>query len=175
MELLRLTSLTDPLYGKAIELYNEAFPDEERRPAHEQAHVMTKEDYHFEVILADRDLVGIMLRWECGDLIFLEHFAILPDLRGRGYGAEALELLKSRGKAILLEIEPPVDTMTERRYGFYRRCGFVMNPYHHIQAKYYVGAPDLELKVLSYPRTLTPEEYRTFYEYMTREIGIDAG
>lgn len=175
MELLRLTSLTDPLYSEAIELYNEAFPEEERRPAHEQARVMTKDDYHFEVILTDRGFVGIMLYWECGDLIFLEHFAILPELRGRGYGADALELFKSRGKAILLEIEPPVNALTERRYGFYRRCGFVMNPYHHLQARYYVGAPDLELKVLSYPRPLTPEEYRTFYEYMTREIGIDAG
>jgi ribosomal protein S18 acetylase RimI-like enzyme len=37
-----------------------------------------------------------------------------------------------------------------------------------------LGDEDCELKILSYPSILSPDQYRGFYEYMTREIGIAA-
>ena len=160
------------LFEKAFELYKSAFPVEERRDELEQQRVIKKADYHFDLIMSDDDFVGVMLYWETEELVFLEHFTTLPELRGRGYGKGALELLKQKNKVILLEIEPPTDETTQRRYNFYRRNGFAMNPYYHIQAKYHLGDEDLELKVLSYPRVLDQDEYRSFYEYMTREIGI---
>ena len=87
-------------------------------------------------------------------------------------GPKADGTIPDEDKNILLEIEPPVDEMTERRYSFYKRNGFFMNPFYHIQAKYHLGDEDYELKIMTYPRLLTDEEYRSFYEYMTREIGI---
>ena len=138
----------------------------------EQQRAMRNENYHFDLILEGEALYGVMLYWETDDFVFLEHFTTMPQIRGKGYGAMALDLLKAKNKTVLLEIEPPVDEMSIRRYEFYKRNGFVMNPYYHIQAKYHLGDEDLELKVLSYPSVLTKEQYRSFYEYMTREIGI---
>lgn len=172
MRLERLSKVNIHLFDRAFELYKSAFPVEERRDDDEQQRVLGKSDYHFDLIRNDDELIGVMLYWETDSFVFLEHFTTLPELRGAGYGKQALDLLKGKNKVILLEIEPPVDNLTQRRYDFYKRNGFVMNPYYHIQAKYHLGDEDLELKVLSYPRMLENDEYRSFYEYMTREIGI---
>ena len=174
MRLERLSKNNEHLFNSAFSLYESAFPREERRDMPEQKRAMNNPDYHFDLIIQDRELLGVMLYWETDSFVFLEHFTTMPKVRGNGYGAAALDLLKAKGKTILLEIETPTDEMTHRRYEFYKRNGFVMNPYYHIQAKYHLGDEDLELKILSYPRELTKEEYRGFYEYMTREIGIQA-
>ena len=172
MRLERLSSNNFHFFKRAFALYQSSFPVEERRDEREQQRVLTKDAYHFDLIMSNDDFIGVMLYWETEDFVFLEHFATAPELRGKGYGKRALDLLKLKNKTILLEIEPPVDEMTQRRYGFYKKNGFVMNPYHHIQAKYHLGDEDFELKILSYPDVLNKEEYRSFYEYMTREIGI---
>lgn len=172
MRLERVFKNSDRFFNEAFALYESAFPLLERRDEKEQERVLSKDDYHFDLIISEDSFIGIMLYWEVGDIIFLEHFATNESVRGKGYGAKALEKLKEKGKIILLEIEPPVDEMTSRRYCFYKRNGFIMNDVYHIQAKYHKGDKDLELKILSYPRTLTKEEYRNFYEYMIREVSV---
>ena len=172
MELLRLTERNHPLFDAAFGLYEEAFPYLERRDAKEHCRVLQKDDYHMDVLM-DADLfAGIVFYWETERFLFLEHLATCPELRGNGLGAQALELLKVKGKPIILEIEPPADGLTHRRLGFYERNGFVLNPYRHIQAKYHPGDEDLELKTLSYPRILTQDEYDGFYTYMIREVSL---
>ncbi len=172
MYLERLSESNKSLFPKAFSLYEASFPREERRDSAEQARVLAKEDYHVDFIMDDGVFSGIMLYWETDSFIYLEHFTTLPELRNRGLGANALSLLMQKGKTVLLEIEPPVDDITKRRYGFYKRNGFLMNPHHHIQAKYHLGDEDLELKILSYPNILTKDEYIAFQNYMTKEIGI---
>ncbi len=172
MRLERLKRFEGDVFERAYDLYKSSFPVEERRDDEEQRRVLKNEAYHFDVIKENDEFIGIMLYWEVNELVYLEHFAIRRDLREKGYGTAVLNLLKENGKTILLEIEPPVDDITVRRYEFYKRNGFVMNPFYHIQAKYHLGDADLELKILSYPRELEKDEYLAFYEYMTREIGI---
>ena len=168
----RLYGEESPLFDIAFALYEEAFPVYERRDSFEQKRALNNSNYHFDVIKEDDEMLGIIFYWDLDDLIFLEHFATKPHLRGNGIGARAIELLKAKGKTILLEIEPPEDEITIRRFNFYKRNGFVLNNHHHIQAKYHLGDEDCELKILSYPEEISEERYRKFYEYMTREIGI---
>lgn len=172
MHLQRLTDREHPLFDRAFRLYQSAFPLEERRDDDEHLRVLEKPDYHMDMIMDGENFLGVMLYWETENLVYLEHFTTCPEIRGRGTGAKALELLKAKGKTILLEIEPPVDELTNRRYGFYRRNGFVMNPHYHIQAKYHLGDEDLELKILSWPEILPRRTYLDFIDYMSREIGI---
>ena len=172
MRLERVSKSSDRFFNEAFALYESAFPREERRDGKEQNRVLSKEDYHFDLIIDGDSFIGVMLYWEVGDIIFLEHFATAENVRGKGFGAKALEKLKEKGKIILLEIEPPVDEITNRRYGFYKRNGFIMNDFYLIQAKYHKGDKDLELKVLSYPRILTKKEYDKFYDYMIREVSV---
>ena len=172
MQLKRLCEENKHLFEGAIALYESAFPVEERRPKKEQERVMKKEAYHFDLIMDGDEFLGVMLYWETDTFIFLEHFTTLQSLRGRGYGSKALDLLKAKGKTVILEIEDPVDELTTRRFEFYKRNGFSMTPHYHIQAKYDLGLEDLMLKILSYPTVITTEEYLCFQDYMTKEIGI---
>ncbi len=172
MRLERIENSALPLWGEMMSLYAAAFPYEERRDAAEQDRVMKNPSYHTDAVMREGKFVGIMFYWEREDYVYLEHFAVLPAERNRGIGAEALELLGQKGKTVLLEIEIPSDELTTRRLHFYERNGFVMNPYRHIQAKYHRGDADLELKIMSRPAVLPPDLYASFYDYMTREIGI---
>lgn len=172
MRLDRLTEENKELFNKAFALYTSAFPEIERRDIDEQERVMKNPHYNFDAITDGDNFIGIMLYWETDRLIYLEHFAVLPELRNHSRGTEALELLKNKGKVVVLEIEDPVDEITKRRYGFYTRNGFVMTPHYHIQAKYHLGCDDLMLKILSFPYSISREEYFGFINFMTKEIGI---
>lgn len=172
MRLERISDNNLHLYDEAYRLYQSAFPHEERRSEEEHKRVMRKPDYHFDLIMNDSDFIGVMLYWENDEFVYLEHFTTLPAVRGNGYGAKALNLLKQKNKTILLEIEPPVDELTERRYAFYCRNGFQMTPHYHIQAKYHLGDDDLELKIMSYPDIISSEVYSRFKYYIHKEVGI---
>ena len=170
MILKRIENTATPLFGEAMALYREAFPAVERRDEDEHARVMQKSDYHLDVMTEDGAFVGIAMYWETEAFLFLEHLATLPHLRGQGYGAETLACLKGKGKPVILEIEPPVDVLTRRRRAFYERNGFAMNEHYHLQTKFRPHDEDLELKILSYPRAVTAEEYGQFYAYLDREV-----
>ena len=170
MNLQRLQTAGHPLFEPAMALYREAFPPEERRDPAEHCRVLAKTDYHMDLLMEDGTFLGIVLYWETDAFVHLEHFSTLPRLRGQGLGATALELLKAKEKPIILEIEPPQDELTCRRYGFYRRNGFTMNDHDHLQVKYRPGDPDVPLKILTWPREITPEAYRNFRQYLDREV-----
>ena len=51
----------------------------------------------------------------------------LPEMRGRGCGAQALSLLGERKKTVILEIDPPNDEVSVRRKAFYERAGYRAN------------------------------------------------
>ena len=169
----RILSPAHSLFEASFSLLETAFPPEERRTRADHIRFLEKPDFHCCALKNEDGFCGILFYWEAETFIFLEHFAILPHLRGQGLGAAALSLLKSLGKPVILEIEPPCDEMTQRRYGFYRRNGFLMNPFFHLQAKLrQADEADVELKVLSFPQLLSQEAYDAFYAYMLQEIDI---
>lgn len=110
---------------------------------------MSDPEYYFELIYDEGRFVGEMLSWENADFIYVEHFCMLPDVRGRGCGSRALELLRARGKTIILEIDPPVDDISRRRKGFYERNGFIANDYDYTHLPYHRGCKGHRLVIMS--------------------------
>ena len=98
--------------------------------------------------------VGLVGLWELSDFIFIEHIAVHPQYREKGYGSNALALLQQKYGKIILEIEPPTDEDQKRRLNFYTRNGFVQNPYDYIQPSYRKDGNALHLKLMSYPQPL---------------------
>ena len=170
MELVRLSDKYKSYAIFARKLYEISFPIEEKRDNLEQCRVEKNPDYHFDLIMEGDEMLGIALYWQTPSLLFLEHFAILPEKRNGGIGSKALKLIKQKGKPVLLEIEPLKDDITTRRLGFYTRNGFKLNPYFHLQAKLKKGDNDVELKVLTYPEIISKEVYLQFIDYMNSEI-----
>ena len=132
MEWRRLTQPEEPAFGRAMALYEASFPRHEQRLPDEQRAVLSHPEYHFTQLFDGAEFVGLLLYWEAEDFRYVEHFCVRPELRGRRYGAKALEELGRDGKTVVLEIDPPVDDIARRRQGFYQRCGFAVNPYPHV-------------------------------------------
>ena len=137
------------MFAPAMELYGMSFPYSEQREPDSQARIMSDPEYHFELIYDEGRFVGEILSWENADFIYVEHFCMLPDVRGRGCGSRALELLRARGKTIILEIDPPVDDISRRRKGFYERNGFIANDYDYTHLPYHRGCKGHRLVIMS--------------------------
>lgn len=170
MRFERITTPDHPMYRTAMELYRQSFPLHEQREADSQARVLGHPDYHFLLAYDGERFVGLLLCWETPAFCYVEHFCILPQLRGRRYGQRVLEALTGRGKPVILEIDPPTDEIAIRRKGFYERCGFTPNPYPHVHPAYHAGNRGHDLVILSFPQEITPAQYAAFSEYLCRTV-----
>ncbi len=172
MNLTYLTHKSHPHYPPALALYCAAFPREERREADDA--LCPHPDFRPGLLTEGDRLQGILFFWESRDFLYLEHFAVLPQYRNLGLGAKALALLQSLGKPIILEIETPVDDLTNRRRGFYLRNGFRENSWPHIQPKYRHGDADLPLVLLSWPQTVSREAWEAFEAYLAANVALQS-
>ena len=93
MEWRRLTQPEEPAFGRAMALYEASFPRHEQRLPDEQRAVLSHPEYHFIQLFDGAEFVGLLLYWEAEDFRYVEHFCVRPELRGRRYGAKALEEL----------------------------------------------------------------------------------
>ena len=165
MKTIRLTDCGGP-YRDAMELYKMSFPAHEQREERSQKSIMSDPGYHFELVYDGDTWAAVMLYWETDSFVYLEHFCVFPELRGKEYGRRALELLAQKGKTVILEIDPPVDEISIRRKGFYERAGYTANEFRHVHPPYHKGNAGHELVVMSYPRALSREEYDGFSRYL---------
>lgn len=166
MRLERLTTADHEMYDQAMELYRRSFPFHEQREAASQAEIMGNGAYQFNLIYDGETFVGLILCWETSRFCYVEHFCILPSLRNRKYGQRALELLRRRGKIVILEIDPPVDEISIRRKGFYERAGYRENHFSHVHPAYHAGCSGHPLMVMSCPEPLSEEQYQEFDRYL---------
>lgn len=160
-----------PDFEKAFAIYEKSFPIFERRAKFDQIAALTDSDYHFIIIKKlEGDLLGILLTWNKDDFIYIEHFAITPLARGKSLGTRTLKHLKKvADKTILLEIDPPVDTISKKRKAFYQRLGFVVSDKEHIHPSYRNETEAHPLVIMSYPE-LTDEIYHSFQDNLTNQI-----
>lgn len=170
MELLRLRSCDNEKYRAAAELYAQSFPYHEQREAWSQGNIMNDPEYHFELIFDGDTFVGEILSWDTDDFIYVEHFCILPSLRGFGYGTKALALLSGRDKTVILEIDPPTDDAAIRRQSFYERAGYVKNPFFHVHPPYHKGMKPHELVLMSNPSVISGDMFGKFTDYMKNTV-----
>lgn len=169
----RLQSSSHSLYEQSMELYEASFPLFERRDLDAQKRILKHENYNFNLIYDKNIFVGIMLYWETEDFIYLEHFCINPNMRNKKYGERALQLLNEKCKPIILEIDPPVDNITNRRKNFYERNGYVKNDFYHLQLPYHKGDSKTHLVIMSFPNKLSQEFYDYFYDYLETTVMKD--
>lgn len=170
MRFERLISEKHEMYKKAIELYRISFPLHEQREENSQVNLLNDEEYHFTLVYDDDVFVGLILYWETQGFVYVEHFCILPEMRSKKYGQKALGLLGKSGKTVILEIDPPIDTISVRRKGFYERSGFVENPYPHVHPPYHEGNIGHNLVIMSFPDRITQNEYDFFKYYLDHRV-----
>ena len=127
MNIERITSVTHPLYQKAMELYSVSFPTHEQRETRSQNQTLTQDAYHFDIICDEGDFVGEILYWEIEGFFYIEHFCILPAMRNKHYGQRILN--SYRATPLILEIDPPALSCRKSRA---RTC--------HYELAYHAGS-----------------------------------
>lgn len=158
----RCRDINGPLMEAALALYRSCFPAHELRLPPDQRDVMGNPLYHFDMCLLDGALAGLILYWDFGTYIYVEHFCVEPSLRGHGLGTLILAELARQNKTIILEIDPLVDDASVRRKGFYERCGYVANAFAHVHPPYQAANRGHELIVMSYPHAISQSEFDSF-------------
>ncbi len=170
MILKRITLTSHPMYHEALKLYQISFPVHEQREALSQEKILSDSEYHFNLIYDEDVFVGLILYWENEKVIYIEHFCILPEKRNKQYGQKSLALLMEQHKTLLLEIDPPIDTISKRRKGFYERCGFVENPYFHIHPPYHKRNEGHKLVIMTCPKEISKESFDNFTYYLKARV-----
>lgn len=170
--MIQLTDLAQsdhPHFAK--DLFESAFPDEERPPFSELKH-RDPNKFHFIVATNDDgdEPIGILTYWDFDEMVYIEHFAIDEDLRNQGLGkAVFLNFLSQQKKQIILEVEEPHDETSDHRVEFYASMGLFKNPQPYIQPSYHNDNKTVPMIVMS-KYELDDDEFAEIREILYREV-----
>lgn len=162
----------DQLWTLFLDTYTTSFPINEQRPTDDIIRLLTDEPRFSAMALLDEKehFVGILTRWEFDTFIYIEHFALTATLRSQGYGSMALRtfITEVLPRPIILEVEPPTDTLTRRRVSFYERCGLTLYDYDYTQPPYTPDRMEIPLRLMGTLPTGT--DFREIAEKLYREV-----
>lgn len=161
-----MNKINDTDRQQFAELYESAFPADERRPTADE---LALDDNRFGIAIVrhDKQFAGFVTTWHFDKFVYIEHFATLPELRGNGIGRRALETLLAQTELpFVLEVEPPTDTLKTRRMAFYRRAGFHEMPQAYIQPPYHAAVQSLPLRLM----TTSNDMSNTFFDEIRKTL-----
>lgn len=149
IKLIRITDIASSEYRYTEELLTATFPREEYRDLDEQRkNTIGNKNFHLMLATENNRNVGFINYWELGEFCYVEHLATQPALRGKGIGLQILEQLKMVAEKIVLEVEEPIDELTNRRIKFYQRAGFDISPLPYRQPPYRAGDGTLPMRLM---------------------------
>ena len=152
--------LTEQDFAQVWRLMEESFPIDERRTREGQRQLLLNPYYRLYGIRREGGMRAFAAVWKLPELMFVEHLAVDPLLRNAGTGAALLEWVCGlREKPVVLEVEPPADTLTARRIGFYKRNGFSLNAYYYVQPALSEAGGEIPLLLISRPGRLAGSEF----------------
>lgn len=159
----RFVIVSPERFNEMWEIYEQAFPKEERRSYEQQWKLFKKG--HYKVlpcyIRKNDEMAGFITLWNLPAFTFVEHLAIKSDYRNQGLGAKLVKTVQdSSAKPIILEVEPPKTKIAQRRISFYERAGFYLNDYSYEQPPYEQGGNPVSLKLMSYPAPLDSKQFK---------------
>ncbi|MBO0960595.1 GNAT family N-acetyltransferase [Neobacillus sp. MM2021_6] len=105
------------------EKLNQYFPVEEMKS---KEHMETLLKERSEIYHKDEGPNHVLMYVELDHFVFIDYLFVSKNARGQGLGHKLMEKLKSKGKPIILEVEPVnyEDSDTEKRLRYYKREGF---------------------------------------------------
>lgn len=151
--------------------YEGSFPIDERRDFDQLAQILHCQEMHVCALIDDEQPVGFIIYWNWTSVLFVEHFAIDPNLRGKQFGQKALQLLLStQSNYVVLEVELPDDETRLRRVQFYERQGFILNSFAYAQPPYQAGRSPIPMKLMSMPAIPNDESFASLSELIRENV-----
>ena len=168
IKIVKVCSISDPLFDEICDLLEEAFIPDERREFNSD--LLSRDNFNLMAAIYKEELIGFRTLWKFDDFIFNEHAAVKAHLRGQGMGTVLYKKTFDLYPEMLFvsEVERPDTEIASRRIEYNQRLGYHLNLYNYIQPPYSKEKPPVPMYINSYPRPITEEEYteikRTIYE-----------
>ncbi len=154
---MEFTNLKMEDYPSFLKLYNESFPPDERRELKDEEHLanfIKMKGGKFNAFAAkDGDLfLAFLSYWTFEGYTYIEHFAVVPEHRGKRIGALMLNhLFKEVSPNVLIEVEKPEGEEQKCRIRFYERNGFrVREEFDYTQPAYSSDKSPVEMLLMTH-------------------------
>ena len=171
LKIHQIKSKEDQYFAEFWKIYSASFPLNERRVSNQQTDVFKKQEYQVDIYFSDNHVIGFIAFWTTKDFIYIEHLAISPEVRSKGFGSTILKpFIETKPIPVILEIEPTIDDLTRRRLKFYESLGFVQNEHLHYQPPYHSEDLPLYLVILTYPNKIDEAIYQQFAQYQKNTV-----
>ncbi len=160
--MLELRKIGVESFDAVFDIMEKSFPDDEYRDYEGQRALFSNPEYSIYVVDGEGgDIKAFISVWDFGGFAYVEHFAVNPEYRNGGIGAQVLESLHElMGKQICLEVELPENELARRRIGFYTRNGFNLNEYDYIQPPMAEGKNPVPLLIMTSKETIDEERFK---------------
>ncbi len=157
-------------FSAVYEKMENAFPYEEIRDRYDEKECLNNKSFHIFEIVNKGEYSGFAAVWFFNEFLFLEHLAVDRDKRSCGLGSKCVkEFIKRYNLPVILEAEAPVTEIQKKRIKFYKNLGFFVNDYEYAQPSYH-GGESVPLKILSFPKPLSQEEFEVFYKKTRKSV-----
>lgn len=130
MEFIDIMKETEPYQEMVWELYEEAFPPQEKKPRELMERMAQEGRMELLAAVENGTFIGLVMNMLNGKTALLDYFAIAPEHRSRGFGGKIIrELLgKFKDQRYIFEIEMQDENASnaeerKRRKAFYLRNG----------------------------------------------------
>ncbi|MFD2934290.1 GNAT family N-acetyltransferase [Spirosoma flavum] len=151
--------------------YEGSFPPDERRNFNDLLQLLPCPEMHLCALIDQDHLVGFIIYWQWADAVFVEHFAIDPEQRGKQFGQRALnQLLRRESPYFILEVERPEDEISRSRIRFYERQGFYLNSFDYAQPPYQRGNLPIPMRLMSIPAIIEQDEFEGFSQLIKERV-----
>lgn len=163
-------------FNKVYRIMEEAFPESQIRSRVKMYEILTQHDNYSihcvgSVGRLDKNVIGFIVVWELDDIVFFENLAIEKHMRGKSLRSLLLELVvNTTTKPIVFEIEPPETFAQKRRIKFYQKHKMIFNDYNYVMPPLKKDDEFTPLKLMSYPRALTPKEFEDAKDNIHKEV-----
>lgn len=166
---LEIVSYDSSYYKKLDKIYHEAFPKTEQVPLDELLN-HTLGDIKTYIFTYKNSFVGFCSTLSYKNIVYLLYFAMSSKYRNRGFGSQALELIKNQYQdtVILADIENVSYNSTNylqriKRKKFYLRSGFTDTSISYIQR-------NTEFIILKYGKNVLKEEIDEFWNNVPEKL-----
>jgi ribosomal protein S18 acetylase RimI-like enzyme len=158
-----ITDINDAYYQSFLAIYSVSFPEHEQRNREQQLTAFSDNRYHLSILTENDQVVSFIAWWNFPTYVYIEHFAVSPEFRGKNIGSNMINTFADRiKKTIVIEIDPPINDISRKRLAFYEKVGYKANPHKHFHPPYNPKNKPHELLVLTLNKEFDRKEYEQF-------------
>lgn len=170
IELIPITNSLE-LTNDFKQIYEEAFPSDERRDWDQITELLNDKDFVLQSIYLRSKLIGMISLWNLQKFCFIEHFAICNAERGNGYGSLLLlKLLDQIAIPVILEVEEPTTAIAQKRIEFYERLNFSVCNAAYYQPPYSAQKNKVKMLLMSYPEKIELHNFQATKEQIFASV-----